>query len=220
MPAAHRSLFAHKPSSRRTARALIAPTRAVRFARYLFLLCVGGLVLTCGGQTFDVHRPLGSRNTAELPSPRNPDPPLTHSGPLPEPASSASKPSVESLSDEELEVAELWRRAMAIDPQHVASRLQLAALFGQTGQTNAALDLCKQAEEIAPQDVMVHVNVGVLGATLQRFNVAEDALRKAGALAPGNAFAARLLSQVLLQTSGNPSEAAALARKAVDREPS
>jgi len=115
---------------------------------------------------------------------------------------------------------QLWLRAAALDPNHAASRLQLAVLYAQAGRTEAALELCKQAEASAPRDPTVHVNVGILGATLRRFDVAEAALRKACALAPDNAFAARLLCQVLLESSGNPTEAAALARKAVDREPS
>ncbi len=102
----------------------------------------------------------------------------------------------------------------------MASRIQLAALYGQTGRTEAALDLCKQAEAIAPRDLMVHLNVGMLGATLRRFDVAEAALRRARALAPDNALATRLLCQVLLESNGNATEAAALARKVVDREPS
>lgn len=419
-----------------------APARGGRSARYLSWLCVGALVLTLSGQPDDARSPRRLPNTAEALSPRNPEPPLTHSGPLPDPASPESKPSAQALSEEELEVArelihdypndsvplmflgnvysqrglnkeavryweeslridpnraetyaamatvalsrqdydralelarkavnlnpsstssrrcvaesliatgklhealdeldqalkagprdveihylvgstlaqlgeldaakkhyetaleiephhapacyqlfvvhtglnqpdqaeiyrerfvrlrnenressqrfvdeyddlrlvrhqfaetcdtaaryyrdhrnqvrakELWLRAVAIDPQHVASRFQLAALYGQAGQIGAALELCKQAEEIAPQDPMVHVNVGVLSASLRRFKVAEAALRKACALAPDNALAARLLSQVLLQSNGNAAEAAALARKAVDREPS
>jgi tetratricopeptide (TPR) repeat protein len=115
---------------------------------------------------------------------------------------------------------QLWLRAAALDPQHVASRLQLAAFYGQAGRTEAALELCKQAEAIAPRDPMVQLNVGILGVTLRRFDVAEAALRRARELAPDNAFAARLLCQVLLESNGKPAEAAALARKAVDREPS
>ncbi|MGA2256973.1 MAG: tetratricopeptide repeat protein [Thermoguttaceae bacterium] len=114
----------------------------------------------------------------------------------------------------------LWLRAAVLDPHHAASRLQLAVFYGQAGRTAAALELCKQAEAIAPRDPMVHLNVGILGATLRRFDVAEAALRRACALAPDNAFAARLLCQVLLESNGNAAEAAALARKAVDREPS
>jgi tetratricopeptide (TPR) repeat protein len=114
----------------------------------------------------------------------------------------------------------LWLRAAALDSRYVASLLQLAVLYRQAGQTEEALDLCKQAEAIAPQDPMVHLNVSILGAKLRRFNVAEAALRRACALAPENASAARLLSQVLLESNGNAAEAAALARKAVDREPS
>jgi tetratricopeptide (TPR) repeat protein len=115
---------------------------------------------------------------------------------------------------------ELWLRAAALDPHNVASRLQLAGLYGQAGQTKEALELCKQAEAIAPQDPMVHLNVGILEAKLGRFNVAKAALRKACALAPDNADAARLLSQVLLESNGNAAEAAELAHKAVDHEPS
>src|SRR5208282_3050528 len=50
---------------------------------------------------------------------------------------------------------QLWLRAAALDPQHVASRLQLAALCAQAGRTDAALELCKQAEAIAPRDPLV-----------------------------------------------------------------
>ena len=114
---------------------------------------------------------------------------------------------------------ELWLRAAELDPHNVASRLQLAGLYGQVGQTKKALELCKQAEAIAPQDAMVHLNVGILGATLRRFKVAEAALRKAHALAPDNADAARLLSQVLQESNGNAAEAAAFARKAVNCKP-
>lgn len=115
---------------------------------------------------------------------------------------------------------ELWLRAAALDPKYVATLLQLAALYGQAGQTEEALELCKQAEAIAPQEATVHLNVGILGAKLRRFKVAEAALRKASALAPDNASAARLLSQVLLESNGSATEAASLARKAVNFEPS
>jgi tetratricopeptide (TPR) repeat protein len=114
---------------------------------------------------------------------------------------------------------ELWLRASALDPKYVATLLQLAVVYGQEGQTEEALELCKQAETIAPQDPMVHLNVGVLGAKFRQFNVAKAALRKACELAPENASAARLLSQVLLESNGNAAEAVALARKAVDLEP-
>jgi len=114
---------------------------------------------------------------------------------------------------------ELWLRAAALDPRHVASRLQLAALYAQEGQPKEALEFCKQAEEIAPQEAAVHLNVGILAAQLRRLKFAEAALRKACTLAPDNADAARLLSQVLLEANGDEDEAAALAQKAVDRSP-
>jgi len=115
---------------------------------------------------------------------------------------------------------QLWLRAAELDPHQVASRLQLAVLDGQEGRTVAAMELCKQVEAIAPQDATVQLNVGILAASLRRFDVAEAALRRASALAPNNAYAPRLLSQVLLESNGNATEAAALARKAVDRDPS
>jgi tetratricopeptide (TPR) repeat protein len=114
----------------------------------------------------------------------------------------------------------LWLRAAGLDSRYVASLLQLAMLYGQADQTEEALDLCNQAEAIAPRDPIVQLNVGILAAKLRRFSVAEAALRRACALAPENASAARLLCQVLLESNGNAAEAAALARKAVDREPS
>jgi tetratricopeptide (TPR) repeat protein len=115
---------------------------------------------------------------------------------------------------------ELWLRAAALDPKYVGTLLQLAVAYGQEGQTPEAVELCKQAEALAPQDPTVHLSVGVLGAKFRRFNVAEAALRKACELAPENASAARLLSQVLLESNGNATEAVEFARKAVDLEPS
>jgi tetratricopeptide (TPR) repeat protein len=115
---------------------------------------------------------------------------------------------------------DLWLRAAALDPHKATPRLQLAALFAEAGQTEMAMEYCEQAEASAPQDAMVHLNVGILAARLRRFKVAEAALRKACELAPENAAAPRLLCQVLLESNGNAAEAAALARKAVDHEPS
>jgi Flp pilus assembly protein TadD len=114
---------------------------------------------------------------------------------------------------------ELWLRAAALDPHHVNSRLQLAGLDAETGQAEAAVELCKQAEAIAPRDPMVHLNAGMLMARLRRLKMAETSLRSACALAPDNASAARLLCQVLLESNGDAAEAVTLARKAVDREP-
>ena len=102
------------------------PARAGGVARRLLWLCAGAIVLILGGRP-DAQSPPRLQNALEPPSPRGPDPPLLRSspdgassisapstgtsapalesGPSPDRTSSGSSLSVESLKEEELEVA-------------------------------------------------------------------------------------------------------------------
>jgi tetratricopeptide (TPR) repeat protein len=114
---------------------------------------------------------------------------------------------------------QLWQTAAALDPKNIACRTNLATLYQRNNRLLQALEFCEQLRELEPENPARHFNVGILNAHLKKFDAAEKAFLKARELAPQKSDSYRMLAQMYLETGRRVAEALALARQAVQIEP-
>ncbi|OHB72362.1 MAG: hypothetical protein A2V70_16385 [Planctomycetes bacterium RBG_13_63_9] len=115
---------------------------------------------------------------------------------------------------------QLWQRASALDAKNIESRTRLVQWYRQNDRVQEALQVCEQLRDIEPTEAGHHLAVGMLSAQLKQFGKAERAFRKVCQLSPKHSWGYRFLAQIYLETDRNVPEALALARQAVDLEPS
>ena len=103
-------------------------------------------------------------------------------------------------------------------PKHQFSWKVLAAVFGQTGRKNKAVNANQKAVILSPQDASAHSNLGNALQELGRFDEAEISLKKAIALKPDYAPAYNNLG-VTLRDMGKLEEAKESFKHAVKLKP-
>jgi tetratricopeptide (TPR) repeat protein len=116
--------------------------------------------------------------------------------------------------------ADLFGRAAQLDPDAPAYRAMIEASYVQL---NAAAEGVKVFEQLAaaqPRNELNHYFLGRLQERLERFEPAEAAYRKVHELAPDWPEGHRALAELYLRANRKPAEAQALARRAVELEPS
>lgn len=113
-----------------------------------------------------------------------------------------------------------WRRAFAIEPGNVPSRLALAGWLQTVGRPSEALEICKELTTVQPNNGAHWINVGFLHAKMSQSQEAEKALRTAVRVDPKNPRTHSTLAILFLRGRRNSSEARRLAHKAVTLDPS
>ncbi len=112
-----------------------------------------------------------------------------------------------------------WRRAGALDPQNAESRVLLVGLCREQDRAADALSLLEELRRVEPANPIHALALGSHYAALGQLDQAEKEFSQVVAIAPerGEGYAA--LADLYLRTGRKPAEAAALARKAVARQP-
>jgi tetratricopeptide (TPR) repeat protein len=87
------------------------------------------------------------------------------------------------------EAAEAYRQALALDPRHADTHVNLGRLLHESGDADAARDHYRQALASRPADATAAFNLGVALEDLGRLKDALAAYENAIALDPGNADA-------------------------------
>ncbi len=121
---------------------------------------------------------------------------------------------------EAAEAERLFRRAMEVSNEDVASRLMLAEFYQQSGRLTDAAEIYQQLIELQPRQAVHWFHLGNVNVLLKNFRDAEEAYRKTIELAPDRADGYRALAQFYLVSRRNIPEAVVLARTAVDLDPS
>src|SRR5271165_3717401 len=170
------------------------PDRTVWMLGYFFLLCVGGLALTCGAQPFDTQPPPRPANTVEPPVPLKPDPPPP-SGPSPDRTSSESRPGIVALNDEELEVA----RQLVRDYPNDANPLGfLGNIYSKHGLNKEAVRYWEQSLRIDPNRAMTYDAMATAALSRQEYDRALELARKAVSLDPTLTSSRRRVAESLI----------------------
>lgn len=109
--------------------------------------------------------------------------PVSSPSPLPTPAASPEKPSLEPAIRERLE------KLLAAEPDNVAALLELGGLESRVRNFDAALPLLQRAVRLAPEDVNAWLALGVAACDAGKLDLALAALSQAVVLEPRNAKA-------------------------------
>ena len=117
------------------------------------------------------------------------------------------------------EAEELWRRAAELAPLNAECRQGLAWLCRQEGRTRRRSRSSSELAKLQPNNSSYWLEIGRLDAELIQFDAAEQAMRKALAMTPKNADCLANLAGLYLSMDRNLPEAAALARMAVEQQP-
>jgi tetratricopeptide (TPR) repeat protein len=126
---------------------------------------------------------------------------------------------VHGLHEQPAKASELLRKAAALDAD---SPMYRAALESFYVQRNALTDGVKVFERLAadqPESSWNHFFLARLHERLQQFDAADRAYRKVQQLAPDWPEGYRALADLYLRTDVRPGEARAMARRAVELEP-
>ncbi len=113
---------------------------------------------------------------------------------------------------------ELYKRALAIDPDHGDSLHYLGVLNHQTGESERALALITQALMLNDHNADAHHNIGLILGGLGRTDEAIEHYRRALTLRPDYADAHTNLAAELL-TKGDSANAVLHFRRALARKP-
>jgi protein O-GlcNAc transferase len=127
---------------------------------------------------------------------------------------------IHRLHEQTAKASELLRRAAALDADNPMYRAALESFYVQR---NALAEGVKVFERLAgdqPESSWNHFFLGRLHERLQQFDAADRAYRKVQQLAPDWPEGYRALADLYLRTDVRPGEARALARRAVELEPS
>ncbi|MGH9533355.1 MAG: tetratricopeptide repeat protein [Terriglobales bacterium] len=92
-----------------------------------------------------------------------------------------------------------FRRELAIQPNNVPARLQLAALYQQNARYPPALSYARQALRLAPANFATHYMVGLILYRQGQFAAAAHELERSKALAPEDSQVRYALAQVDLK---------------------
>jgi predicted TPR repeat methyltransferase len=116
------------------------------------------------------------------------------------------------------EAETIYRRILAMVPEHPDAQHFLGLLQYQRGQPEEAVRLISLALRAAPEYTDAHNNLGNIYRELDRLDEAESCYRRVVELSPGNADAYNNLGTVL-RAKGLLSEAVAAYQKAIDLDP-
>ena len=116
--------------------------------------------------------------------------------------------------------AELFRKSAVLDPENPGYRAALEAHYVQRKALAEGVAVFEQLAAEQPGNSLNHLFLGRLHGRLQQFEAAERAYRKVQELAPQWAEGYRALAELQLRANRNLAAALALARKAVELEPS
>ncbi len=120
----------------------------------------------------------------------------------------------------DLEAAEkIWRRAATLSPGDVACRQALAWRYRQSGRLPQAIAVLRQLAEIERGSPQYDLEIGRLLAQEGDFQAAEKAFLHVREVAPRHPAGYTALARLYLKTKQNVSQAALLARQAVELEP-
>ncbi len=117
------------------------------------------------------------------------------------------------------EAEECWRKAAATDRKHAASREVYALFLANQDRMQETLPIFRELRQIEPENPLHCMNLGFAHMSLQQLDAAEAAYQAAVDAAPNNGAGYAALAEFYLQTGRNLPEAVALARKAVERDP-
>jgi len=113
-----------------------------------------------------------------------------------------------------------WVRAAGIDPKDTACREALATLYERQNRLSDALSVSEELVAIEPENADYYTDAASLHARLNQFDAAEAAFRQAIEIAPERAAGYLGLVKLYFESDRNLSEAAKLASKGVELEPS
>ena len=113
-----------------------------------------------------------------------------------------------------------WIRAAVLGPKDTECREGLATLYEQQNWLSDALHAREELVTLEPENVDYRMSVATLLARLNQFHAAEVDFREAIEIAPERAAGYLGLVKLYLEADRNISEAANLASKAVELEPS
>ncbi len=91
-----------------------------------------------------------------------------------------------------------YRKALAVNPDHVATMTNLCNILNDQGDVEAALEITERAMALAPDAYAVLINRGSTLHTAGRYDDAQAVLRKAVALYPDKAEGHKNLGNILL----------------------
>ena len=114
---------------------------------------------------------------------------------------------------------ELFKRAMALDPNNVLCIERTASLYLTSNRITEAIALYRKISQIDRNDPLCYLNIGLLSIRLKQLGDAEKAFRKVIEVAPESSSGYRELAQLYLRAGKGYPEARALAEKAVALEP-
>jgi tetratricopeptide (TPR) repeat protein len=106
-----------------------------------------------------------------------------------------------------------------LNRENVLCQVSLAALYQQSKRWNDAAQAYEGLVAVRPDNVDFYWELGVLRARLGRFEAAEEAFRELMERAPESPRGYAGLAEVYLQSDRRLTEAAKLAREAVERRP-
>jgi len=113
---------------------------------------------------------------------------------------------------------EIYRRILAVEPNHAAACNCLAATVREQGKLDEAIACWRRALELKPDFAEAHNNLGVAFKEKGRWDDAVACYRRALELKPNFVEAHNNLG-VALKVQGKPEEAAACCRRAVELRP-
>ncbi len=126
---------------------------------------------------------------------------------------------VHNMHKESEKAATLLHRAASLDPDNLRYRSALEAHYVKQKALPAGVTVFEQLTAEQPSNSLNYLFLGRLQSRLQQFDAAERAYRKVQELAPEWAEGYSALAELLLRSDRRLAEAMALAKKAVDLEP-
>jgi tetratricopeptide (TPR) repeat protein len=121
----------------------------------------------------------------------------------------------------EYEPAEqIWLRAAELSPEEMEARQLLSNLYDRQGRLDESLKWVRNLEQLDPEDTRHIRNEGRLLSRLKRYDEAEKLFRELIRRDPNSSFNYAALAELLLLRGGDKAEAASLAMRAVDMDPS
>jgi len=91
---------------------------------------------------------------------------------------------------------ELWARSAVLDAKDQGCRLELIAIFAETGRDSKAAELCKELIELEPNNAVHQVELGFFYARMRQFEAARKASQRALELAPDNPLCKQFYEQM------------------------
>ncbi len=123
-------------------------------------------------------------------------------------------------SNEYQTAEQVWLRAAELSPEEMEARQLLSNLYDRQGRLDESLKWVRNLEQLDPEDTRHIRNEGRLLSRLKRYDEAEKLFRELIRRDPNSSFNFAALAELLLLRGGDKAEAASLAMRAVDMDPS